>query len=128
MILILFDWPIVRRCSGAWGEKGRCNRHGRSPVEKGTAADAPALIFLLREKSGHLYLLKTTSDAFLPSALITETPLTELMLSKTKRGSLPAGLFPQRLRVLIVPTLCVGMPPGTLRVPLSTQGSSPAQG
>jgi hypothetical protein len=28
---------------------------------------------------------------------------------------------------LIVPTLCVGMPPGTLRVPLSTLGLSPAQ-
>jgi hypothetical protein len=29
--------------------------------------------------------------------------------------------------ILIVPTLCVGMPPGTLRVPLSTQGLSPAR-
>src|SRR5437868_13340416 len=33
-----------------------------------------------------------------------------------------------RMSVWIVPTLCVGMPPGTLRVPLSTQGSSLAQG
>jgi hypothetical protein len=26
MILILFYWPIVRRCSGAWGEKGISSR------------------------------------------------------------------------------------------------------
>jgi hypothetical protein len=32
------------------------------------------------------------------------------------------------LLLLIVPTLCVGMPPGTLCVPLSTPGSSHAQG
>ncbi len=31
------------------------------------------------------------------------------------------------LSFLIVPTLRVGMPPGTLRVPLPTHGSSPAQ-
>jgi hypothetical protein len=30
--------------------------------------------------------------------------------------------------LLIVPTLCVGMPPGTLCVPLSTPGLSLAQG
>ncbi|QZP33605.1 hypothetical protein [Pseudomonas sp. DR48] len=32
------------------------------------------------------------------------------------------------LLLLIVPTLCVGMPPGTLCVPLSTPGLSLAQG
>ncbi|WP_460145811.1 hypothetical protein [Pseudomonas sp. S2_A02] len=35
--------------------------------------------------------------------------------------------FASRLATLIVPTLRVGMPPGTLCVPLSMQGVSPAQ-
>ena len=47
---------------------------------------------------------------------------------KAKRGGLPAGLILQRLRVLIVPMLRVGMPPGTLCVPLSTPALSLAQG
>jgi hypothetical protein len=41
-------------------------------------------------------------------------------------ASLLAKAACQPTRILIVPTLCVGMPPGTLRVPLSTQGLSPA--
>ncbi|CAI8909502.1 hypothetical protein EMIT0P294_30054 [Pseudomonas sp. IT-P294] len=47
--------------------------------------------------------------------------------AKAKRGGLPAGLFAQRLRVVIVPMLRVGMPPGTLCVPLSTPGLSLAR-
>ncbi|CAI8831367.1 hypothetical protein EMIT0P294_10967 [Pseudomonas sp. IT-P294] len=62
-------------------------------------------------------------------------PLEGASTAKAKRGGLRADLIAQRLRVLIVlqsdvivPMLCVGMPPGTLCVPLSTSCLSLAQG
>jgi len=49
--------------------------------------------------------------------------------AKARRGGLKADLIGSRTRspCVIVPTLCVGMPPGTLRVPMTTHDVSRAQ-
>jgi hypothetical protein len=57
-------------------------------------------------------------------------PLNHDGLSEQHYGTWPGFVLSRTHRkspCLIVPTLCVGMPPGTLRVPLTTHDMSPAQ-